>query len=114
MTICPMWKTFFIQDIIRQGQTQCKIHKIGLYIKLDWACAGVMSGAQSAHLVNLLLDGAQTSPANLCADSTSCCWIVRRLLRLVAGARLVDTPMLSVLFLELGKLGTVVLDGQGK
>ena len=57
---------------------------------------------------------AQTPPANLCADSTSCCWIVRRLLPLVPGARLVDTPMLSVLFLELGKLGTVVLDGQGK
>ena len=73
-----------------------------------------MSGAQSALLDNLLLAGAQTSPANLCADSTSCCWIVRRLLRLVPGARLVDTPMLSVLFLELGKLGTVVLDGQGK
>ena len=73
-----------------------------------------MSGAQSALLDNLLLDGAQTSPANLCADSTSCCWIVRRLLRLVPGARLVDRAMLSVLFLELGKLGTVVLDGQGK
>ena len=73
-----------------------------------------MIGAQSAHLDNLLLDCAQTPPANLCADSTSCCWIVRRLLRLVPGARLVDTQMLSVLFLELGKLGTVVLDGQGK
>ena len=58
-----------------------------------------MSGAQSAHLVNLLLDGAQTPPANLCADSTSCCWIVRRLLRLVPGARLVDRRMLSVLYL---------------
>ena len=73
-----------------------------------------MSGAQSAQLVNLLLAGAQTPPANLCADSTSCCWIVRRLLRLVPGARLVDRAMLSVLYLELGKLGTVVLDGQGK
>ena len=70
-----------------------------------------MSGAQSAHLDNLLLAGAQTSPANLCADSTSCCWIVRRLLRLVPGARLVDRQMLG---LELSKLGTVVLDGQGK
>ena len=57
---------------------------------------------------------AQTPPANLCADSTSCCWILRRLLRLVPGARLVDRAMLSVLDLELGKLGTVVLDGQGK
>ena len=73
-----------------------------------------MSGAQSAHLDNLLLARAQTPPANLCADSTSCCWIVRRLLPLVPGARLVDRAMLSVLYLELGKLGKVVLDGQGK
>ena len=71
-----------------------------------------MSGAQSALLDNLLLARAQTSPANLCADSTSCCWIVRRLLRLVPGARLVDRLMLSVLYLELGKMGKFVLDGQ--
>ena len=71
-----------------------------------------MSGAQSALLDNLLLARAQTSPANLCADSTSCCWIVRRLLRLVPGARLVDRRMLSVLDLDLGNSGKFVLDGQ--
>ena len=71
-----------------------------------------MIGAQSAHLDNLLLDCAQTPPANLCADSTSCCWIVRRLLRLVPGARLVDRRMLGVL--GVGQVGHGCARGSGQ